>query len=73
MVASWRVKMAMSLGLIALPERMRRFLILDASTPWRRRAACTWFSPAARSLAAHHLAVAVFAFPLEDKLLEPIT
>jgi hypothetical protein len=49
MVASWRVKIAMSLGLMDLPERMRRFLIFEASTPCRRSAACTWFSPAARS------------------------
>ena len=47
-VASWRVKMAMSLGLMALPERMRRFLILVASTPCRRRETLTWFSPEAR-------------------------
>ncbi len=49
MVASWRVKMAMSLGLIDLPERMRRFLILLGSTPWRRSEAITWFSPPART------------------------
>jgi hypothetical protein len=48
MVASWRVKMAMSLGLMRLPERMRRFLILPGTMPWRRSAANTWFSPAAR-------------------------
>src|SRR5574344_1769138 len=38
----------MSLGLIFLPERIRRFLILLGSTPWRRSVACTWFSPPAR-------------------------
>ncbi len=48
MVANWRVKMAMSLGLMRLPERMRRFLILVTNTPCRRSEAWTWFSPAAR-------------------------
>ncbi len=49
MVAIWRVNRAMSLGLILLPERMRRFLILVGRTPWRRSVALTWFSPAART------------------------
>src|SRR6185312_14217123 len=48
MVASWRVKMARSLGRTRLPARDLRFLILLASTPWRRNDACTWFSPTAR-------------------------
>ena len=48
MVANWRVKIAMSLGLIDLPERMRRFLIFEGKTPWRLSDAITWFSPAAR-------------------------
>ena len=48
MVANWRVKMAMSLGLIRFPARMRLFLILVGKTPWRRNVACTWFSPTAR-------------------------
>ena len=48
MVASWRVKIAMSLGLMALPLRILRLRILVGSTPWRRRAETTWFSPAAR-------------------------
>jgi hypothetical protein len=47
-VANWRVNRAMSLGLIRLPARMRRFLIFVGKTPCRRRVACTWFSPPAR-------------------------
>ena len=35
-------------GLMLRPARMRRFLILVGLTPWRRSAACTWFSPPAR-------------------------
>ena len=38
----------MSLGLMLLPERMRRFLIFVGVTPWRRREDLTWFSPTAR-------------------------
>ena len=48
MVASWRVKMAISRGLMDFPERMRRFLILIGKTPCLRKDTLTWFSPAAR-------------------------
>src|SRR3569832_1029424 len=48
MVASWRVKMAMSFGLIFWPERFRRFLILPGVIPCRRRNDITWCSPPAR-------------------------
>ncbi|MNV88946.1 hypothetical protein D3C71_1831980 [compost metagenome] len=41
MVANWRVKSAISLGLIFLPERIRRFLILDGKMPCRRKDATT--------------------------------
>ncbi len=47
-VASWRVKMAMSFCLIALPPLVRRFLTLVTRMPWRRRLALTTASPPAR-------------------------
>ena len=40
-VANWRVKIAMSFGLIFLPARMRRFFILVTKMPWRLSVACT--------------------------------
>ena len=48
MVANWRVKIAMSLGLMRLPELVRRFFTLPGMIPCRRNAANTWFSPTAR-------------------------
>jgi hypothetical protein len=48
MVASWRVKMAMSFCLIERPPLVRRFLTLVIRMPWRRRLALTTASPPAR-------------------------
>jgi hypothetical protein len=47
-VASWRVKIAMSFCLIALAAAQRRFLTLVTRMPWRRRLALTTASPPAR-------------------------
>ncbi len=70
MVAIWRVNKAMSLGLIFLPERIRRFLILVGKTPWRRSVACTWFSPPARISPRTILPLPVLAFPFEDEFFD---
>ena len=71
MVDSWRVKMAMSFCLIALPPLMRRFLTLVTRMPWRRRLALHHGLAAGAHFAADELAVLVLAFPLEDDVLDP--
>ena len=48
-VASCRVKMAMSFCLIERPPPIRRFLTLVTRMPWRRRLALTMASPPARN------------------------
>ncbi len=48
MVASWRVKIEMSLGRIDRPPDIRRFLTLSGTMPWRRSAVMTRLSLAAR-------------------------
>jgi len=48
-VASCRVKTAMSFCLMAVPPLARRFLTLLTRMPWRRRVALTMASPPARS------------------------
>ena len=48
MVASWRVKIAMSFCLIERPPLVRRLRTLVTRTPWRRRLALTTASPPAR-------------------------
>jgi hypothetical protein len=69
MVASWRVKKAMSLGLIFLPERMRRFLIL-VGEPLAPQHGLHLIFANGTSLTPHYLAVAVLAFPLKDEVLD---
>ena len=67
MVASWRVKIAMSLGLILAPERMRRFLILVGEHALAPQRGLDLVFAGGAGLAAHRLAVAVPPFPFEDE------
>ena len=69
MVASWRVKIAMSLGLIALPRAHARFLILVDEHALAAQRGHDLVLAGGADFAAHGLAVAVLAFPFEDVFL----
>jgi hypothetical protein len=68
-VASWRVKIAMSFCLIDVPPAHAALLHLGDQDALAAQAGADHGFAAGTKLAAHDLAVAVLAFPLEDGVL----